>query len=423
LLVVGWLFLAAGLPETHDTVIIGGGQAGLAMSYRLRERGREHVVLERRRIGERWRTERWNSLHFQLPNQWLTLPGKPYSGPDPSGFSHHVDVIRFIDEYAEEIKAPIRTGVAVTGLEVDDTNGGYAIETTNGPLNARHIVIATGPFQRPTVPDFAQAIPSFVYQTTTSAYRGPEQLPPGAVLVVGSGNSGCQIADELLRNGRRVLLAVSRHLRAPRRYRGQDVIWWYEKLGRFDVDVDTFPNRRYPPTSIMTGIDGGYDLDPGRLGRAGVRMTGRVLGADGDALFFSDDVDAFLSAADQSHAAFIDAADRLAAAPEMRGEVGPADEPVRLPPFRSEALRTIDLRKESIGTIIWASCFEFNFDWVRLPVLDGRGTPIQQRGVTACPGVYFLGLHWMHTFRSAILAFVGRDAAHIAEHMDRLESR
>ena len=261
------------LREKYDTVIIGGGQAGLAMSYHLRQRGREHIILERRRVAERWRTERWDSLRFQLPNSWLELPGKPYAGTDPNGFTHYSDVVRFIVDYAAEIAAPVRTGVEVTSLSPDE-GGGYSLETTDGQINARHVVIATGPFQRPMIPDYSRAVPSSVYQTDATHYRNPAELPPGAVLIVGTGNSGCQIADELLRSGRRVFLAISRHSRAPRRYRGKDVIWWYENLGRFDVNIDTFPGRRYPPTINHDGRRWwlrSRSPSPGQRGRQFVR--------------------------------------------------------------------------------------------------------------------------------------------------------
>ena len=251
------------MPEHHDTVIIGAGQAGLVMSYHLRERGREHILLERHRVAERWRTERWDSLRFQLPNRWLTLPGKPYRGADPDGFSHYSDVIRFIEDYSAEIDAPVHAGVEVRKLERDARWGGYALETNRGKINARHVVIATGPFQRPQLAEFATDIPADIQQTHASRYRNPGELQDGAVLVVGSGNSGCQIADELLRDGRRVFLSVSRHSRVPRNYRGKDIIWWYDALGYFDVDIETLPGKRYPPPTIMTGVDGGYDLSPG----------------------------------------------------------------------------------------------------------------------------------------------------------------
>ena len=282
-------------------MIIGGGQAGLAMSYHLSQRGREHVILERRRIAERWRSERWDLLRFQLPNRWLELPGKAYNGSDLTGFSHNTDVLRFVLDYAQEIAAPVRTGVEVTRLRQSDDDS-YSVETTDGTIEARHVVIATGPFQHALIPDFSRTIPASIYQIDAAHYRSPEQLPKGAVLVVGSGNSGSQIADELLRSGRHVFLAISRHVRVPRRYRGKDVIWWYEELGRFDVDIETFPDRRYPPTTIMTGIDGGYDLAPRHLGNAGVILLGRLQGAADGALGFADDAAEILAAADRGHA-------------------------------------------------------------------------------------------------------------------------
>jgi putative flavoprotein involved in K+ transport len=414
-------FLEGGsLREKHDTVIIGGGQAGLAMSYHLRQRRREHIILERRRVAERWRTERWDSLRFQLPNSWLELPGKSYAGSDPDGFVHHSDVLRFIVEYAAEIAAPVRTGVEVTNLSRDEITGEFALETSDGQLQARHVVIATGPFQCPLIPDYSCAAPSSIYQTDAIHYRNPDNLPPGAVLIVGSGNSGCQIADELLHSGRRVFLAVSRHSRVPRRYRGKDVIWWYENLGRFDVNIDTFPGRRYPPTIIITGIDGGYDLDPRRLGHAGATLLGRVLGITDGTLALADETDQLLVAAEKSYAAFIEAADTLAAMLSMSSELQPKEASAPLPPLRADGIRKLSLREENIGTIIWANGYGYRFDWLKLPITDGNGVPIQQRGVTACPGVYFLGLHWMHTFRSAILSFVGRDAAHLADQIDHL---
>ncbi|WP_292549700.1 NAD(P)-binding domain-containing protein [Mesorhizobium sp.] len=341
-------------------------------------------------------------------------------GTDSDGFARSSDVVRFIVDYAAEIEAPVYTGVEVTSLSPGEGNGGYAIETTNGPINAQHVVIATGPFQRPLIPDFGRAIPLVVYQTDTSHYRNAAELPPGSVLVVGTGNSGCQIADELLHSGLRVLLAVSRHRRGPRRYRGKDLMWWLEKLGSFDLNVDTFANRRYPPSIIHTGVNGGYDLDPRRLGNSGVRLAGRVIGASGDTLGFADNLEGLIAAADQSYEDFIQAAEKLADTLEIGSELGQVHELAPRPPLGVEGFCTLNLRDENIRTIIWANGFGYSFDWVKLPILDADGAPVQRQGVTACPGIYFLGLHWMHTFGSGILPFVGRDAAYLADHIDRL---
>ena len=390
------------------------------MSYHLRQRGREHVIFERRRVAERWRTERWDSLRFQLPNSWLELPGKSYEGSDPDGFVHHSDVLRFVIDYAAEIEAPVRTGVEVTSLRLDEGRSGYSLDTTDGQINARHVVIATGPFQRPLTPGYNRALPSSIYQTDAIHYRNPEDLPPGAVLVVGSGNSGSQIADELLHSGRRVFLAISRHSRVPRRYRGKDIIWWYENLGRFDVHIDTFPGRRYPPTIIMTGMDGGYDLDPRHLGHGGATLLGRVVGISDGVVALADDADELLAAADKSYEVFIEAADALAATLSIGSELHQKEAPTQLPPLHVDGIGRLNLRTENVRSIIWANGYGYNFEWVKLPILDASGAPVQQRGVTACPGVYFLGLHWMHTFRSAILPFVGRDASYFADHIDHL---
>ena len=248
--------------EHHDTVIIGGGQAGLAMSFHLRERGQEHIVLERRHIGERWRSERWNSLHFQFPNWSMQLPGMTHSGTEPDGFSHHTLTTRFIEDYAKMIDAPVRENTEATALRQDAKTGGYLIETQNGTIAARNVVIATGPFQRPFIPAFGKNLPSSVYEIDAARYRSPAELPGGAVLVIGSGASGCQIADEFYQAGRTVFLSVSRHRRVPRRYRGKDMFWWFEKMGRFDVTVDTFPDRKYPPSTVVTGVNGDPLLDP-----------------------------------------------------------------------------------------------------------------------------------------------------------------
>jgi putative flavoprotein involved in K+ transport len=399
--------------EQHDTVIIGGSQAGLAMSFHLRERGREHIVLERRRVAERWRSERWNSLAFQMPNWSLQLPGMAYEGIDPEGFAHHSEILRFVEDYAARIDAPVRSGTEVTALREAD-GAGFIIETPNGTISARQVVIATGPFHRPLIPEFAKSLPSSVYQTDATHYRSPAEFPAGAVLIVGSGSSGTQIADELLQDGRKVFLSVGRHRYAPRRYRGKDVIWWYDKLGRFDVPIDNFPGRKYPPPTVMTGVNGGYDLYARCLHSAGATLLGRVEGASDGTIALADDANQVLNDADKNCADFIAAADTLAETLDMgsRPEYDPQ------PSTAFESARSLNLREASIRTVIWATGHRYDFDWVKLRVFDGNGGPVQQRGVTGCPGAYFLGLHWMHNFRSGLLSYVGADAAYLADHID-----
>jgi putative flavoprotein involved in K+ transport len=241
-------------PERHDTLIVGAGQAGLAMSAVLQRHGREHVVLERRRVGEGWRTERWDSLRFQFPNWSLQLPGWRYQGGEPDGFAHCAEIVRIIEDYAASTRAPVSEHIEVVGLRQDGAGAGFVLSLAGGSIRARRVVLATGPFQRPRIPPMSHGVSPSVLRTDPARYWCPEQLPSGAVLVVGSGASGCQIADELLRAGRTVFLSVSRHRRIPRRYRGRDVCWWLEKMGRFAQTIDSVPGRQWPPSIVVTGV-------------------------------------------------------------------------------------------------------------------------------------------------------------------------
>ncbi len=404
-------------PEIHDTIIVGGGQAGLAMSAVLSRRGREHIILERGHVGERWRGERWKSLHFQLPNWCISLPGHSYDGTDPDGFSHYTDIVRFITDYANLIAAPVRTGTTVSALRISE-NIGYKLETSRGPVTAANVVIATGPFQRPKRPALASQFPIGIYQTDAVNYREPGQLPGGAVLVVGSGASGAQIADELNRTGRTVFLAVSRHRRVARRFRGKDLVWWGEKMKRFDTAIDSYPDRQPPLTTLITGIGGGYDVDVRRLGKEGVNILGRIQGVTEGTLALADDANSILDAADGSFAEY------LTSVRDYVKTMDPAEVPSQdesklpLPASPLPQKDSLHFRHSNIRAVIWCTGYDYDFGWVKLPLFDEHGSPIQKRGVTSCPGVYFLGLHWMHTFKSGLLFGAGRDAEYIAGHID-----
>jgi putative flavoprotein involved in K+ transport len=399
----------------HETVIVGGGHAGLAIGYHLGRRGRPHVILERGRVAERWRSERWDSLMFQFPNWSLRLPGQEYRGPRPDGFATRDEVIAFIERYRELIDAPVRTGVRVT--RVRPLEGGFHVETTEGPLEADHVVVATGPYQEPILPAVGHALPPGVVQVHSSRYRNPAQLPPGAVLVVGSGASGCQIVEDLLAAGRTVYLSVGRHRRYPRRYRGRDMFWWMERMGALDQTLEERPEARERPNPLVTGVGGGHDIDLRDYAAAGVTLLGHVLGVTDSRLVLADDVAALLAAGDESVGVFTRAVDAYVA---RSGLAAPTEE---LPAVASARAVTgapileLDLTVTGIMSVVWATGFRRDFGWIDAPVLDDRGEPIHRRGVTECPGLYFLGLPWLHKLKSSVLCGVGDDAAHLADHI------
>ena len=404
------------MQERHDTVVIGGGQAGLAMSAVLEQRGLEHIVLERRQVGERWRTERWESLCFQFPNRSLELPGFAYSGDDANGIAHWREILRVIEDYASSTRAPVREHTEVTELDADD--GGFVLSVPDGTIYARHIVVATGPFQRPRIPHFSEGVSPTVLQTDPTRYRRPEDLPDGAVLVVGSGASGCQIGDELLRAGRTVFLSVSSHRRVPRRFRGKDVYWWLDRMGRFAQTIDSFPGHRWPPSTVVTGVSGGYDVNVRQMAADGIRVLGRVLASSDGSLAVGRNANEVLDEADAAFAGFVAAASEFAVAnPDL--DLAEEESTVSATlPAKVEEVDSLDLRRENVAAIVWATGYDYDYGWLRPAVLDDRGRPIQQRGVSPVPGLYFLGLHWMHTFKSGLLSGVGSDAEHLAEHMD-----
>lgn len=402
--------------EQHDIVVVGAGQAGLAMSAVLTERGREHVLLERHQVGGRWRSERWESLRFQFPNWSLELPGYSYSGDDPNGFAHWREILNLIENYAVTMRCPVQEHADVTAVQQDDD--GFLVTVAERVLRARKVVVATGPFQRARIPGFASEVAPAVLQTDPTRYGRPQDLPDGAVLVVGSGASGCQIAEELRRGGRRVFLSVSRHRRVPRRFRGRDIYWWLDRMGRFATTIDSLPGREWPPSTVVTGVSGGYDVDVRRMAAEGVRVIGRITGASGCRLTVATNANAILDEADQTFTGFLEAARQFAAAHQVSDLPGetPAQ---RAAPFGTiDETEALDLRDENITSIVWATGYDYDFHWLRLPVLDERGRPRQHRGLSPVPGLYFLGLHWMHTFKSGLLSGVGDDAEYLAEAID-----
>lgn len=400
------------MSESHDVVVVGGGQAGLVASHALTGRGVDHVVLERARVGGRWRTERWDSLRFQFPNAVLGLPGMPYDGPDPDGYAHHRDVLRWVERYAAEVGAPVCEHTAVLSLE-PKTEGGWRVTTDHGEIGCRAVVLATGPFQRPRTPAMAVDLPPDVHQVHSADYRRPELLPDGAVLVVGSGASGAQIAEDLLDAGRTTYLCVSRHRRVPRRFLGRDVFTWLVDIGLMDRTRADWVDGRMPPTVLVTGVGGGHDLDLRDLEDRGVTLLGTLLGVRGDELHLAEDAETILAAADAMCAETVGAISAHAAAQGLEVPPPPTVDVDRARPHPT----SLSIRDAGITSVVWATGYSFDYDWVHAPCLDDAGQPVQQRGVSPVPGLYFLGLHWMHTFRSGTFLGVGDDAAHVVDHL------
>jgi putative flavoprotein involved in K+ transport len=400
--------------ERIETLIVGGGQAGLALSHHLRVRGREHLILERARVAERWRSERWDSLTFQFPRWSIALPGFAHQGGDPEGFAPRDEVVRFLDAYRARIGAPVREGVAVRAVSRADAGARFHVETEAGAYAADHVVAATGPYQAPAVPAAAATLPPGVMQVHASRYRNPQSLPPGGVLVVGSGASGCQIVEDLLDAGRAVYLSVGRHRRVPRRYRGRDVFWWIDRMGALDQTLDERPDARSTPNPLVTGARGGHDIDLRAYAATGVILLGHLQGVREGRCYFAADAAREILRGDEGLAAFATGADEWAA----RAGLGAPTEDERvdrpLPVPRLDVPASLDLGEAGITAVVWATGYRPDFGWVRLPVLDSAGDAVHRRGVSACPGFYFLGLPWLSKLKSSVLCGVGEDAERLA---------
>jgi putative flavoprotein involved in K+ transport len=398
--------------ERVETLVIGGGQAGLAMSHHLKRRGLPHLVLERGRIGERWRSERWDGLKFQFPNWSVRLPDFPFPHSDPDGFADLGTIVDFIDAYAAFVAPPIRCGVEVTRLSQD--GAGFLAETSDGAIAARNVVVATGPYQRPLrASPFEDA---GLLEVHASHYRNPAQLPDGAVLVVGAGASGAQIAEELHRAGRRVFLSVGRHNRLPRRYRGRDLIRWLADMRLDQTPVEQRGEMKLLP--VISGAYGGHTVDFRRFGAEGITLLGRVTSVAGHVADIAPDLPDNLARGDLGYATFCDMVDDYV---RKRGLDLAEDAATRArlpdPAGVTHPLRRLDLRAEGITSVILATGYRLDFGWIDLPAFDGDGEPRHRHGIGAVPGLYFLGLQWMSRMASSFMSGVGDDAAVLADHI------
>ena len=406
--------------HTTDTLIIGAGHAGLAVSHLLTRAGRDHVVLERGRLAERWRSERWDSLHLLTPNWMTRLPGFHYAGPDPEGYMPARQLVHALEGYAESFTAPVQTDTTV--LEVAASGDGYRVQTDRGTWRASSVVIATGPWGRPNLPHAVERLDPQVCVLTASRYRNPARLPAGGVLVVGASSSGVQLADELARAGRKVVLAVGRHTRAPRRYRGMDIFWWLERTGRLARTIDRVADpeaARREPSLQLVGRGGpawgAGDLDLGTLQELGVRLTGRVADLDGSQVRLKDDLAATVEDAEHRLRRLLRSVDRHVVDSGLVGEVWPATRPRPVPVPAAPA--SIDLRAEGIGTVLFATGYRPHHPWLKVPVIAGDGSITQHRGVTPAPGLYVVGQRFQHRRDSGFIDGARHDAAAVVEHL------
>jgi putative flavoprotein involved in K+ transport len=399
-----------------DTVVIGAGQAGLAASRLLTEAGRDHVVLDRGRLAEKWRSERWDSLRLLTPNWMTRLPGWDYDGPDPDGYMGASELVSSFEAYARSFGAPVETGVTVRSVRA--TSDGFVVAADGGEWRADHVVIATGDAMHPRVPSIARDFSSRTYQLPTSRYRNPDQLPEGGVLVVGASASGVQVADELRRAGRDVVLAVGNHTRMPRTYRGMDVFWWMARAGVLDATIDETPDpdgARRSPSLQLVGRATHETLDLGVLRKRGVQVAGRLVGTDGRRVCFAGDLHADLARSDERMNRTLETIDRHIEDSGCAAEFDPPDRPR---PIRLRGAPTeLDLVRHGISTVLWATGFRRAYPWLQVPVLDARGEIRQRRGVTPARGLYVLGLRFQHHRDSSFIGGVGRDARFVVEHI------
>lgn len=396
-----------------ETVVIGAGQAGLAISHYLTKAGRPHVVLERAAaVANAWRNQRWDSFTLVTPNFQVRMPGAEYRGSEPYGFMTRAQTVAYLDSYVRRFQLPVRCNVEITSVERE--NEGYRVRTNAGEYRAQNVVVAIGQYQGPKLPPFGDLLPPDIRQLHPMEYRNPSSLPPGGVLVIGTGQSGAQIAEELYQSGRQVYLSVGSAGRVPRRYRGRDINDWLTRMGAFDIQLEelAFSAVRFAAHPQISGKNGGESLNLHQFARDGIRLLGHVRDVRGNKLILAPDLHETLGKVDQFEAETLKRIDEYIDRMSLNT---PAQAIAQLRDGYQQPLITeLDLKAKGIASVLWATGYTFDFHIVRLPVFDASGYPIHRRGVTRFPGLYFLGLPWLHTRGSGILYGVGADASFIA---------
>lgn len=395
-------------------VVVGGGQAGLSTSYYLKRQGIDHVVLEKNRVGHAWREERWDTFCLVTPNWQCRLPDFPYQGADPDGFMVKDEIVAYVEAFARHVDAPLREGVAVRSI-TPRADGRFLVAASDATYLAEQVVLAISGYHQPAIPRVGDRLPRRLVQIHSRDYRNPGALPAGAVLVVGTGQSGCQIAEDLHLAGRQVHLAVGDAPRSPRRYRGKDAIRWLDEMGYYETTVDTHPLGpavRAKANHYFTGRDGGREIDLRAFAAEGMRLYGTLDAVEGETVRFRPDLTRNLDDADAVYLRIRKMIDDYIA---RAGIDAPPAPPYR-PPWRPAGdPATLDLAAEHIQSVVWCTGFRPDFSLVEAPMFNGRGEPVHQRGVTPVPGLYILGLGWLWTWGSGRFSGIADDARHVVE--------
>jgi len=402
-------------PEYIPVLIIGGGQAGLSASYLLKQRKIDHLILEKHRIAHSWRSERWDTFCLVTPNHQCRLPGHPYDGDDPEGFMVKDEIVGYIERYAKKFDPPVKEGVTVTSVRKQD--GYFRITTDHGDWIADDVIVAIGSFHTPFVPKGAENVPGHIRQIHSVDYKRPSQIPQGDTLIVGGGQSGVQIMEDLHLEGRKVHLCLGNAPRSPRRYRGKDAVTWLEEMGYYKTTFAEHPDKAKALSSTnhyLTGRDGGHEIDLRQFALEGVKLYGFVEGIDAEGFSLKQDIARKLDAADRSYNGICQRIDDYIAEAGIDAPPGEHCVPVWEP--ESEPVR-MDFAENNITSIVWCIGFHPDFRFIQLPVFNMRGFPETDRGITSLPGLYFLGLPWMHTWGSARFSGIAEDAEHIVQRI------
>ncbi|NJR65971.1 MAG: MSMEG_0569 family flavin-dependent oxidoreductase [Leptolyngbyaceae cyanobacterium CRU_2_3] len=400
----------------YSIIIVGGGQAGLSMSYCLKERGVDHIIFEKDKVGHSWRSKRWDSFCLVTPNWQCQLPGYPYAGDDPKGFMQKDEIVQYIEEYARSFAPPLTEGVEVLSVRQSRTQEVFELTTSIGDFTANQVVVAVGGYHLPKVPTMAERFPETIVQIHSSEYKNPESLPDQDVLVIGTGQSGCQIAEDLHLAGKTVHLCVGSAPRSPRRYRGKDVVEWLDQMGYYDLSIDEHPQKekvRAKANHYVTGRDRGREIDLRRFAVEGMYLYGSLKSISGQTLAFRDNLKQNLDQADAVAESIKQTIDQFIEKQRIQAPTEPPYQPVWQP---EAAVLALDYEKANIGAVIWCTGYHANFNWIEIPVFDGKGYPGHNRGVTNVPGLYFLGLPWLYTWGSGRFSGIAQDANYLADY-------